>query len=49
MKQNIDKLKIEYDQLDIQKTKNISDAAMDYEMKALEVKIAKSDLEELKT
>lgn len=49
MKQSIDKLKIEYDQLDIQKSKKVSDAKMDYEMKSLEVKIAKSDLEELRT
>ncbi|MDR0859514.1 MAG: HlyD family efflux transporter periplasmic adaptor subunit [Candidatus Peribacteria bacterium] len=46
--QALDKLKIEYDQLDAEKAKKISDTKMDYEMKDLEVKIAKTELDDLK-
>ena len=44
----MEKLRIEQDQLDLEKAKKISDVKMDYEMKALEIKIAKADLDELK-
>ncbi|GHV22252.1 hypothetical protein FACS189428_4040 [Clostridia bacterium] len=47
-KQDLDKLKIEYDQLDVEKAKKISDTKMEYEMKDLEVKIAKTGLDDLR-
>lgn len=47
-KQEMDKLKIEYDQLDTDKLKKTSDAKLDYQMKDLEVKIAKIELDDLK-
>jgi len=48
MKQEVDKAYIEYGQLEAEKMKKMSDAMMDYEMKGLEMKIAKADLDELK-
>ncbi|MDR0282112.1 MAG: biotin/lipoyl-binding protein [Candidatus Peribacteria bacterium] len=48
MKQGVDKAYIEYGQLEVEKMKKISDAKMDHDMKGLEVKIAKAELDELK-
>ena len=47
-KQALNKLKIEYDQLDTEKTKKVNDTRLEYEMKDLEVKIAWTALEDLK-
>lgn len=47
-KQWLEKLKIEYEQLDAEKAKKIADTTLEYEMKALETKVAKRDLDELK-
>jgi multidrug resistance efflux pump len=47
MKQEVNKSQIEYGQLDVEKQKKIADTNMEYEMKGLEVKIAKADLDEL--
>ncbi|MDR0649864.1 MAG: hypothetical protein LBG59_00195 [Candidatus Peribacteria bacterium] len=44
----MEKLKIEYEQLDAEKAKKIADTTLEYEMKALETKVAKRDLDELK-
>jgi multidrug resistance efflux pump len=44
----LEKLKIEYEQLDAEKAKKIADTTLEYEMKALETKVAKRDLDELK-
>ncbi|MDR2415478.1 MAG: hypothetical protein LBD75_02445 [Candidatus Peribacteria bacterium] len=48
-KQSLEKLKIEYEQLDTEKAKKIADTKLEYEMKALETKVAKSALDELKS
>jgi len=48
MKQEVDKAHIEYGQLEVEKMKKISDVKMDFEMKGLEVRIAKAELDELK-
>jgi HlyD family secretion protein len=48
MKQEVEKAQIEYSQLDTEKTKKISDTQMDYSMKDLEIKIAKTTLDDLK-
>ncbi|MDR2189695.1 MAG: hypothetical protein LBP53_00380 [Candidatus Peribacteria bacterium] len=47
-KQTLDKLKIEYDQLDVEKAQKIADTKKEYEMKDLEVKIAKNTLDNLR-
>ena len=47
-KQALERLKIEYDQLDTEKVKKIMDVKIEYEMKELEVKIVKANLDELK-
>jgi multidrug efflux pump subunit AcrA (membrane-fusion protein) len=48
MKQELDKLQTEYTTLDVDKMKKISDTKMDYEMKAVELKVAKSERDDLK-
>ncbi|MDD2536894.1 MAG: HlyD family efflux transporter periplasmic adaptor subunit [Candidatus Absconditabacteria bacterium] len=48
-KQALDKLKIEYDQADVEKQKKITDARMEYEMRGLEAQIAKTAWEDLKS
>jgi hypothetical protein len=47
LKQELDKLKIDYDQAELQKQQKIDAAKLDYQMKGLETKIAKSELDDL--
>ena len=47
LKQELDKLKIDYDQAELQKQQKIDAAKLDYQMKWLETKIAKSELDDL--
>jgi hypothetical protein len=49
MQQSVEKLRIEYAQLDTEKAKKIADTQLEYEMKSLETKVAKTTLDELKT
>ena len=48
MRQELEKAKIEYGQLDVEKAKKVSDVQMEYEMKDLEIKVAKTELDDLK-
>ena len=47
MKQELDKLKISYDQAELQKQQKIDAAKLDFQMRWLETKIAKSELEDI--
>lgn len=49
LKQELDKLKIDYDQAEIQKQQKIDAAKLDFQMKWLETKIAKSELDDLQS
>jgi multidrug efflux pump subunit AcrA (membrane-fusion protein) len=48
MKQELDTLQVEYATLDVDRAKKISDTKIDFEMKVVELRVAKADLDELK-
>jgi multidrug resistance efflux pump len=49
MKQAVDKAQIEYNQLDTDKAKKVFDTQMDFDMKDLQIQIAKKELDDLKS